>query len=98
MQIPENGFYYHYKHDEAKGFNDHAYEVFGIARHTEEKGFLVLYKPLYENDWFIPANYQARPLDMFNEDVIIDGKSVPRFTKITDLELIEKLKLVKNTI
>ncbi len=35
-QIPEKGFYYHYKHDPKKGVEYYAYEVFGVALHTED--------------------------------------------------------------
>lgn len=93
MKIPPKGFYRHYKHDPKGPLNNYIYEVVGIARDTEDKTFSVLYRPLYENDWFKPADYQARPLDMFNENVIKDGKSMPRFEHITDPELVAKLSL-----
>lgn len=36
-KVPENGFYYHYKHSENKGINDYAYELIGVGcRHTED--------------------------------------------------------------
>ncbi len=98
MQIPSTGFYYHYKHDPNGPFNDYSYEVVGIARHTEEKTFTVLYRPLYENDWFKPATYQARPLEMFNENVTKDGQPIPRFQQITDPELIAKLEKMRDQI
>jgi hypothetical protein len=94
-KVPEKGFYYHYKHDPAV-FNDHAYEVVGIARHTEDKSFFVLYVPLYENDWFAPAHYQARPLPMFMEEVTKDGKKFPRFSRITDPEVVTKLSAIRS--
>ena len=95
MKVPANGFYYHYKHDPRGPFNNYSYEVIGIARHTEEKTFTVLYRPLYVNDWFKPADYQARPLDMFNENVTKDGQVIARFQQITDPELIAKLQKIK---
>ena len=95
MQIPENGFYYHYKHDPEGPFNNYCYEVVGIARDTEDKSFSVLYIPLYENDWFKPADYQSRPLDMFNENVTVNGKTVPRFQRITNPNMISKLNEIK---
>ena len=95
MKVPANGFYYHYKHDPRGPFNNYSYEVIGIARHTEEKTFTELYRPLYENDWFKPADYQARPLDMFNENVTKDGQVIARFQQITDPELIAKLQKIK---
>lgn len=91
MDFPENGFYFHYKHDPSIAWNDHAYEVVGVARHTEDKSFLVLYLPLYDNDWFKPATHQARPLAMFMEHVEIQGELKPRFQKVTDPDVIERL-------
>lgn len=95
MKIPENGFYYHYKHDPQGPFNNYSYEVVGIVRNTEEKTYSVLYRPLYENDWFAPASYQSRPLDMFNESVEKDGKTMPRFKLITNREIGTKLEEIK---
>lgn len=96
--LPENGFYYHYKHDPSKAWNDHAYEVVGVARHTEDKSFLVLYLPVYENDWFKPATHQARPLEMFMETVEVGGVIRPRFKKVTDPELIDRLVRERNAL
>lgn len=93
--VPEKGFYYHYKHDPEKAWNDHAYEVVGLARHTEDKSFLVLYLPLYEADWFKPASHQARPLSMFVENVTKDDKTFPRFSRITDPTVISKLEEIR---
>lgn len=92
MNFPENGFYIHYKHNPKNGVHDHMYEVVGIARNTEEKTYSVLYRPLYENDWFAPASYQARPLDMFLETVEVNGTIKPRFEKVTDKNLISELE------
>ncbi len=85
MNFPPKGFYIHYKNK--------AYEVIGIARHSETAEITVLYRPLYKNTWLSPADYCARPLEMFLGNVEIDGKMVPRFKKIEDEKLIEKLKL-----
>jgi hypothetical protein len=95
MRIPENGFYIHYKHDPSGEPHNYAYEVVGLARNTEDKSYSVLYRPLYENDWFAPASYQARPLEMFMEEVQKDGNRVPRFRKITDPALISELEKVR---
>lgn len=98
MQIPENGFYYHYKHDESKGFNDHAYEITGIVRHSEDGTLLATYTPLFENDWLSPATQCVRPIELFFDKVMVEGVSLPHFVKITDLEIIAKLQEYKNTI
>jgi hypothetical protein len=95
MQIPEKGFYKHYKHNPLGEFGNYIYEVVGIARHTEEKTYMVLYRPVYMNDWMGECDYQARPLEMFVENVEKDGKVVPRFEKIIDDGIIEKLEQIK---
>ncbi len=95
VHIPARGFYVHYKHDPNGDLHNYMYEVIGIGRNTEEKTYTVLYRPLYKNDWMAPADYQSRPLDMFMENVLKEGVSIPRFTLITDPELISELETVK---
>jgi hypothetical protein len=95
-RVPEKGFYVHYKHDPQLAPHDHMYEVVGLARNTEEQTYSVLYRPLYENNWLLPANYQSRPLEMFLESVEVDGVLVPRFTKISDPDLIRELTIVRD--
>ncbi len=106
-KVPKAGFYYHYKHDPAKGFRDYAYEIVAVGFHTEEDcqprdAAMVNYRPLYES----AAVYQAslklgiqcmdnRPLEMFMEAVTKNGKTFPRFTPIVDAETIAKLTDVK---
>lgn len=92
MNIPEPGYYYHYKHDTTKGVNNYAYEVLGVAMHTEDGSKTVIYRPLYKNISLNDAQFYARPLDMFIENVQKEGKTVPRFTKITDESVIDELK------
>jgi hypothetical protein len=95
-QVPEKGFYVHYKHDPKLAPHDHMYEVVGLARNTEEQTYSVLYRPLYENDWFLPATHQSRPLEMFMESVDVGGVTVPRFTRIVDPELVRELTIVRD--
>jgi hypothetical protein len=101
-KVPEPGFYYHYKHDEAKGLRHHAYYIEGVGAHSEddcrpEDQFMQVYRPLYED----AAPYQngklfvLRPLPMFYEPVEWQGKTVERFTRITDASVIEELKKIK---
>ncbi|MBP6884291.1 MAG: DUF1653 domain-containing protein [Candidatus Pacebacteria bacterium] len=95
MEI-EKGFYYHYKHDPNGDVNNFAYEVVGFGMHTEmhddPNGVMVIYRPLYEafvykkGKWF-----DVRPLNMFKENVTKDGKTFPRFQKVTDSDTIQKL-------
>ncbi len=105
-QVPEAGFYYHYKHDPNGPVNNYAYEVVGVGFHTEddarpgEEHFLV-YRPLYEasvykasKDLGIPC-FDNRPLEMWMEDVEKDGRKFPRFRKITDPSIIAELEEVR---
>jgi hypothetical protein len=98
ITIPQKGFYIHYKHDPSGSPHNYTYEVVGLARNTEEKTYSVLYRPLYENDWFAPADFQARPLEMFLETVEIDGNAIPRFRLISDPLLIDKLNAIRDTM
>lgn len=67
---PENGRYRHFKGAE--------YEVVGIARHSETLEELVIYRPLYGE-----MGLWVRPRAMFLEEVEVDGKLRPRFSRIT---------------
>ena len=62
----KSGKYRHYKGKE--------YEIIGIARHSETLEELVIYRALYGN-----FDLWARPINMFLEEVEVDGKKVPRF-------------------
>ncbi len=102
MQTPEKGFYYHYKHDPAGPVNNYAYEVMGIGHHTEDDcrpidQYVVVYRPIYEA--FVYKNgkmFDIRPRDMFLEEVTKDGKTFPRFQKIIDPEVIQKLIAIRD--
>jgi hypothetical protein len=65
--ILKSGRYRHYKGKE--------YEVLGIARHSETLEEMVVYRALYgqEQMW-------VRPLEMFMEEVEVEGGKVPRFS------------------
>lgn len=97
---PEPGFYYHYKHDPKGSVNNYAYEVLNVAHHTEMKGeggALVIYRPLYESFVYKQGkHWDARPLSMFMEKVIKDGKELERFTKITEPKVIAELEQIRN--
>lgn len=60
-----------YKHYKGKN-----YEVVGVAKHSETLEELVVYKALYQNT---ESNLWVRPLKMFTEMVVVDGKEVKRF-------------------
>lgn len=96
--MPELGFYYHYKHDARKDIQNYAYEVIGVARHTEDEGYLVLYRPLYETEFIGEAHCFARPLAMFMEDVEINCQLFSRFRKITDKAIVEQLEHIRDAL
>ena len=106
-RVPEPGFYFHYKHDPSGAVNNYAYEVVGVGFHTEddtrpgEEHFLI-YRPLYEASVYkaskelgIPC-FDARPLEMWIGEVTKEGKTFPRFQKITDSAIIEQLEKIRS--
>ena len=66
MQELQPGFYRHYKGG--------TYQVIGVARHSETDEQLVVYRCVYDNN-----SLWVRPLAMFLETVLVDGRTVPRF-------------------
>lgn len=72
MQRP-SGIYQHYK--------GNTYLVLGTAKHSETLEELVVYVTLYENE---EGPLWVRPLKMFLEDVVVNGKNVPRFRKLEE--------------
>jgi hypothetical protein len=99
-RVPEKGFYYHYKHDSSKSVNDYAYEVVGVGVHTEddcrpEDANMVVYRPIYESSVYTAGKlFDLRPLDMWMGEVVKDGKAIPRFSRITDPNIILKLEQI----
>ena len=69
--MPEvNGIYRHYK--------GNVYQVVGIAKCSETKAKLVVYRSIKDHD-----EIWVRPHKMFVEDVVIDGVSQPRFSLLS---------------
>ncbi|MEO8638102.1 MAG: DUF1653 domain-containing protein [Candidatus Taylorbacteria bacterium] len=101
-KIPENGFYYHYKHDPNSTVNNYAYEFIGVGCHTEEDcrkedSNMAVYRPLYESSAYNAGKFfDLRPLSMWMGDVTKDGKTFPRFSKITEINTITELTKVKD--
>ena len=98
---PALGFYYHYKHDPAGTVNNYAYEVMGIGHHTEidsiDESAMVMYRPLYEARVYRAGkHWDLRPLGMFMEDVEKNGKTMHRFAKIEDKNVIKTLSEIRD--
>ena len=66
MSTIHPGRYRHYK--------GNLYEVTGIARHSETEEEMVVYRQLYGN-----CSLWVRPLAMFGEIVLVNGRQVSRF-------------------
>lgn len=66
------GRYRHYKGNE--------YQVIGLARHSETEEEMVVYRKLYGD-----RSLWVRPLAMFVENVLVDGRSMPRFEWIGEI-------------
>ena len=75
MQHGASSFYYHYKHDPSVDVANCAYEVIGLAQHTEEEMSLIVYRPLYPCD----IKLFARPQKMFLEDVRLDLRPTSQY-------------------
>ncbi|HEU5114968.1 MAG TPA: DUF1653 domain-containing protein [Candidatus Paceibacterota bacterium] len=95
-QIPQTGFYYHFKHDPEVSIDNYAYEVIGIARHTETNELLVVYRPIYESTSLAPADCSVRPLAMFMDTVDRGKGPTKRFTEITDEDIIVALEEIRD--
>jgi hypothetical protein len=63
------GTYRHYK--------GNLYEVIGVAAHSETEEPMVVYRALYGE-----RGLWVRPLEMFAEDVQLEGESIRRFTRL----------------
>ena len=58
-------------------FKGREYEVLGIARHSEDESPLVVYRALYGD-----FGLWVRPVDMWQETVVRDGKMYTRFVRV----------------
>ncbi len=65
------GRYRHYKGNE--------YDVIDVARHSETEEELVVYRKRYDD-----CSLWVRPLEMFLEQVMVEGRLVPRFERRGD--------------
>lgn len=101
VKIPENCFYYHYKHNPDGPIGNYAYEVIGVGCHTEddcrpEDANMVIYRPLYESSVYNAGKlFDLRPLEMWMGEVVVNGKVIRRFKKIDDKKVVAKLQTIK---
>lgn len=65
------GRYRHYKGKD--------YQVIDLARHSETKEWMVVYRCLYGDH-----SLWVRPLSMFRGSVELAGEQVPRFSRLPD--------------
>lgn len=72
-EVLSKGVYEHYK--------GNRYEVVGTATHTETREVFAVYKALYKGN-FPEGMLWVRPLAMFQENVSIGGRLLPRFRKL----------------
>lgn len=54
-------------------------KVFGVAKHSETLEEFIVYEALYDN---FESKLWMRLKQMFEEDVEVDGKKIPRFKYI----------------
>lgn len=73
-KIKIGGTYRHYKNK--------LYRVLNIGKHSETLEEMVVYQALYDSKEFGPNSIWIRPKKMFEEDVEIDEKLIPRFKLI----------------
>ena len=65
------GRYRHYKGND--------YEVVGVAKHSETEEEVVVYRALYGE-----RGLWVRPLVMFLDNVVVDGRPQPRFQFVAE--------------
>ncbi len=71
MQAIIGGKYRHYKGKE--------YRLLGVAKHSETLEMMAVYQAMYG-----AGELWVRPLSMFLELVVCDGKEVPRFCLVSE--------------
>lgn len=101
-ELPDDGFYYHYKHDPNGAVNNYAYYIFNVGHHTEDDcrpidKFTANYLPLYEDAYVYRLGNgrisDTRPLSMLMSKVTKDGVELNRFTRIFDPDIIDALTI-----
>ncbi len=65
-----------------KHYKGHLVKVTAIGRHSETREWMIVYEKLEDGDGYKKGEIWIRPRVMFEEDVIKDGKTFPRFELI----------------
>jgi hypothetical protein len=56
------------------------YEVIGMAHHSETLEPMVVYKALYHSEGFGDEALWVRPVQMFEEYIMVNGETIQRFS------------------
>ena len=75
-KIVIDGQYQHYR-------NKQIYKVIGFCRHSETYEDMVIYQALYKCEKFGVDQVWVRPKAMFLEEVVHEGKTLPRFERVS---------------
>jgi hypothetical protein len=76
IEVPVGAIYQHY--------SGKKYKILGIGHHSENYERCVVYQGLYHCENFGAQPIWIRPLKMFLENVVIEGKEQPRFRRLTE--------------
>lgn len=60
------------------------YEVIGTAIHSETLERMIVYRALYDSKDFGKDQIWIRPEKMFLEKILVDGKEVQRFERVSE--------------
>ena len=71
MEDLQLGIYQHFK--------GNLYEVIAVGKDSDTLEDLVVYKALYDSAEFGKNAIWIRPKEKFCEEIIVDGKKIPRF-------------------
>jgi hypothetical protein len=72
-KVPVGSTFMHYKGKK--------YKILSIGRHSENEKLHVVYQGLYTCETYGENPIWIRPLEMFLETVVINGKTIPRFSR-----------------
>jgi len=65
-------------------YKQHPVHVIGIALHSESLEEMVIYEKLEDAGEYKKGSIWVRPKKMFLEDVLVNGKTMPRFALVED--------------